>query len=60
MLAQRAGNTGTSRHALVDSDDIDFSDNESITEDDSADTTFGVNVRNGGNCRWDVGDLPKL
>ena len=41
MLSQRAGNTGVSRHALVDSDDIDFSDDESITEDDAADTTLG-------------------
>ena len=49
MLALRAGNTGVNRHALVDSDDIDFSNNESITEDDAADTTFEVNVRNGGN-----------
>jgi len=49
-----------SRHALVDSNDLDFSDNESITEDDTADTTFGVNVRNGGDRRWDIGDLPKL
>lgn len=27
------------KHALVDSDDIDLSDDESVTEDDTADTT---------------------
>jgi len=33
--------------ALVDSDDIDVPDNEGITEDDAADTTFRVSVRIG-------------
>ena len=60
ILAQQGGNTEVSRHALVDSDDIDFSDNESITEDDAADTTLRVKVRNGGSRRWDIRDLPKL
>lgn len=38
-----------SRYALVNGDNIDFSDNESIAEDDAADTTLGVSVRIGGN-----------
>ena len=60
MLARRAGSTGVSRYALIDGDNVDFSDNESITEDDAADTTFGVNMRNRENGRQDIGDLPKL
>lgn len=34
-----------SRYALVDGDDIDFSGNESIAEDDTTDTTLGASVR---------------
>ena len=50
----------TSRDALVDGDDFDFSCNESIAEDDTADTTLRVNVRIGGDRLWYTGDLPKL
>lgn len=30
-----------SRNVLVDGDDIDLSEDESVTEDDAADTTWG-------------------
>jgi hypothetical protein len=48
------------KHALIDRDGIDFSDNESITEDDAADTTLGVDVRNGKSRVQYTGNLPKL
>ena len=32
-------NDEVSKHGLVDSDDIDLSEDESVTEDDAADTT---------------------
>lgn len=35
-------------YTLVDGHDIDLSHNESITEDDTTDTTLGVRVRTGG------------
>lgn len=53
-------NVGVRRHALVDSDDIDISDDESVTEDDTTDTTLGVDMRNGEDRLGDTGDLPKL
>ena len=33
-------------YALVDGNDIDVSDNEGITEDDTTDTTLGLDVKN--------------
>ena len=38
---------GCSGYALVDGDDIDASDLESITEDNTTDTTLGADVKNG-------------
>lgn len=47
-------------HALVDGYDIDLSDNESITEDDTADTTLGDEGEGREDHLRYVGDLPKL
>ena len=47
-------------YALVNSHNIDLSDDESITEDDTANTTLGMNVRTGRNRLRNSGGLPKL
>ena len=60
MSALRVENIEVSGYALVDGDDLYISDNESITEDDAANATFGANVKIEGDRQRNTGDLPKL